>query len=113
MQQFEAVPPDPLAQRGADELRTVVQAQASERTAQFHPLVQRKDHAHRRQTGVDLDPQRFTVEIVIDVEGAETPLGLQGIGHEVRQRGVVRLLVSASQVTTDDWEILFHGLAQA
>jgi hypothetical protein len=45
------------------------------------PLVQCPNHARRRQVGVNLDPQRLAVKIVVDVEGAQAPPGPQRIGH--------------------------------
>ena len=92
VQQLDTMLLSPLLQRSADELRAVVQAQALGCTAQFHQLVQRPDYPQGRQAGVDLDPQRLAVEIVVDVEGAEAPSGPQSIGHEVRRPGVVGLV---------------------
>lgn len=73
----------PVLQGLADELRPIVETQALRLAECFDQFVERADDAAGRQAGVDLDPQRFAVEVVVDVEGPEPPAGPQGIRHEV------------------------------
>lgn len=51
-------------------------------------FVQRLDHPQKRQAGIDRDPQRIAVEIVVDTDAAEAPPGPQCIGHKVRRLGL-------------------------
>lgn len=89
MDQGDAMPLRPLLEGGTDELRTVVQAQPFRGAAQFHQLLQRTDDPRRGQAAVDFDLHRFTVEVVVDVEGPEAAPRPQRIGHEVRRPSAV------------------------
>lgn len=42
-----------------------------------------------RQAGVDLDPQRFAVKVVVDVERPEPPIRSQGIDQSVCRPRVI------------------------
>lgn len=69
----DAVTGRPVLQGLTDEFRPVVESQALRLVAGLDHFVERKDDPGGRQTGVDLDPQRFAVEVVVDVERPEPP----------------------------------------
>jgi len=84
-----AVTGRPVLQGLADEFRPVVEPQALRLAAGLDQFVERTDDPGGRQAGVDLDPQRFAVEVVVDVEDPKTSTRPQGIGHEVCRPRVI------------------------
>lgn len=61
----------------------VVEAQHLQFAMDLNELIQCPHHTGGWQTGVDLDAQCFTVEVIQHVEGAEPSLLPQRIGYEV------------------------------
>lgn len=70
---LDAVLFSPFLQRLANGFWALVHAQRERLAADFDGFLQRPHDTYRRQAGVDLDPQRFRVEVIHDVEGAEAP----------------------------------------
>lgn len=62
----------PIGQRMGDELRAVVHPNRRRCNMHLHQLVQGPDDLRSGQAGVNLDAQRFPVELIDDIEGAET-----------------------------------------
>ena len=81
----------PFRQCMCDELRVVVQSNREQCIAHLHQLVESQDDARRRQAGVHLYAQGYSVELIDDVEGPEAPTRPQSIGIEVAARAMVGL----------------------
>ena len=62
----------PPGQFMADEFRAIIESNSGRLASDFDQFSQCTHDASCRQAGVDLDPQRLTVEIIQHVEGAES-----------------------------------------
>ena len=80
----------PFGEGFAQELRAVVGSQHLRKaTLALEPL-EDPDQAQRRDRSIDLDVQRLSVEVVLDVERPEPAAASQRVGHEVRRPHRVR-----------------------
>jgi hypothetical protein len=86
------VPVGPLLQFLADELRAVVTTQPSRFATPFDNLIQRLDHAYRRQREVGLNAQSLTVEVIQHIEQSERTTICQLVMHEVHGPDRVRYI---------------------